>query len=158
MVGWHHQCNGHEFEQAPGDGDGQASLVCCSPWGCKESDKTEQLNNNSGYRRMQARPKGHFPGLPEGSSVFFSLCIALSVSLCSCPCCLPCGDSPGRWQEWGGRLVEQTVEQEGRQPGALSLDQPVTTAGSQAGLGPESWLMSSEFVPRPLCSLGLRSL
>ena len=33
MVGWHHQLNGHEFEQAPGDGEGQGSLVCCSPWG-----------------------------------------------------------------------------------------------------------------------------
>ena len=52
-----YQLNGHEFEQAPGDGDGQASLVCCSPWGCKESDKTEQLNNNSGYRRMQGNMK-----------------------------------------------------------------------------------------------------
>ena len=36
MVGWHHWLNGHEFEQAPGVGDGQGSLVCCSPWGCKE--------------------------------------------------------------------------------------------------------------------------
>ena len=44
MVGWHHQLNGHEFEQASGVGDGQGSLVCCSPWGCKESDTTEQLN------------------------------------------------------------------------------------------------------------------
>ena len=43
MVGWHHQLNGHEFEQAPGIGDGQGSLACCSPWGCKESDATEQL-------------------------------------------------------------------------------------------------------------------
>ena len=42
MVGWHHQLNGHEFEQAPGFGDGQESLVCCSPLGCKESDTTEQ--------------------------------------------------------------------------------------------------------------------
>ena len=41
MVGWHHQLNGHEFEQAPGDSEGQGSLVCCSPWGHKESDKTE---------------------------------------------------------------------------------------------------------------------
>ena len=41
MVGWHHQLNGHEFEQAPGVGDGQASLVCCSPWGHKELDMTE---------------------------------------------------------------------------------------------------------------------
>ena len=44
MVGWHHQLNGQEFEQTPGDSEGQASLVCCSPWGCKESDTTEQLN------------------------------------------------------------------------------------------------------------------
>ena len=44
MVGWHHWLNGHEFEQAPGDGDGQGSLVCCSPWGRKESDTTERLN------------------------------------------------------------------------------------------------------------------
>ena len=44
MVGWHHRLNGHEFEQAPGDGEG--SLACCLPWGGKESDTTEQLNNN----------------------------------------------------------------------------------------------------------------
>ena len=44
MVGWHHQLNGHEFEQAPGVGDGQGSLVSCSPWDHKESDTTEQLN------------------------------------------------------------------------------------------------------------------
>ena len=47
MVGnWHHRLNGHEFEQTPGDGEGQGSLVCCSSWGCKELDMTEQLNNN----------------------------------------------------------------------------------------------------------------
>ena len=44
MVGWHHQLNGHEFEQAPGVDDGQESLVCCSPWGRKELDLTERLN------------------------------------------------------------------------------------------------------------------
>ena len=42
MVGWHHRLNGHEFEQAPGVGDGLGSLVCCSPWDRKESDTTEQ--------------------------------------------------------------------------------------------------------------------
>ena len=47
MVGWHHQLNGHEFEQAPGDGEEQGSLVCCSPWDCKELDKIEQLKNNN---------------------------------------------------------------------------------------------------------------
>ena len=39
--GWHHRLNEHEFEQTLGDGEGQGSLVCCSPWGCKESDTTE---------------------------------------------------------------------------------------------------------------------
>ena len=43
MVAWHHWLDGHEFEQAPGVGDGQRSLECCSPWGCKESDRTEWL-------------------------------------------------------------------------------------------------------------------
>ena len=47
MVGWHHRLNAHEFEQAPGDGEGQGSLVCCSPWGCKQLDTTERLNNNN---------------------------------------------------------------------------------------------------------------
>jgi len=41
MVGWHHQLDGHKSEQAPGIGDGQGSLACCSPWGGKESDTTE---------------------------------------------------------------------------------------------------------------------
>ena len=45
IVGWHYWLNGHEFEQALGDGDGQGSLVCCSPWGGKESDMTVWLNN-----------------------------------------------------------------------------------------------------------------
>ena len=47
MVGWHDQLNGQEFEQTLGVGDGQGSLVCCSPWGRKESDTTEQLNNRA---------------------------------------------------------------------------------------------------------------
>ena len=45
IVGWHHRLDGHEFEQAPGDSEGQKSLVCCSPWGSKEWDTTEWLNN-----------------------------------------------------------------------------------------------------------------
>ena len=46
MVGRHHQLKGHEFEQTLGGSEGQGSLVCCSPWGHKESDTTERLNNN----------------------------------------------------------------------------------------------------------------
>ena len=44
MAGWHHRLDGHEFESTPGVGDGQGGLTCCSPWGHKESDVTEQLN------------------------------------------------------------------------------------------------------------------
>ena len=46
LVGWHHQLDGHEFEQSLGVSDGQGSLAYCSPWGHKESDSTQQLNNN----------------------------------------------------------------------------------------------------------------
>ena len=61
MVGWHHQLNGHEFEQALGVGDGQGSLACCSPWGHKESNMIERLNWTEWYaahRHVEPRP-GH---------------------------------------------------------------------------------------------------
>ena len=45
MVGWHHRLNGREFEQSPGDGEGQGSLACCSAWGRKGWDTTEQLSS-----------------------------------------------------------------------------------------------------------------
>ena len=47
MLGRHHQLNGREFEQSPGNGEGQGDLVCCSPWGHEESDTTGQLNDNN---------------------------------------------------------------------------------------------------------------
>ena len=51
MVGWHHQLDGREFEQALGVGDGQESLACCSSWGCKQSETTERLNWTEGRRK-----------------------------------------------------------------------------------------------------------
>jgi hypothetical protein len=56
MVGWHHQLNGPEFEQILGGGKGQGSLVCCSPWGHRESDTTERLNNNNLNARTGLTP------------------------------------------------------------------------------------------------------
>ena len=47
MAGWHHRLDGHEFEQALGDGEGQGSLACCSPWVLIELDTTERLNNKN---------------------------------------------------------------------------------------------------------------
>ena len=50
MIGGHHQLNGHEFEQTPGDSEGQGRLACCSPWGHRESDTTEGLTSNIAVR------------------------------------------------------------------------------------------------------------
>ena len=55
MVGWHHQLNGHEFEQAPGVGDGQGGLVCCRPWGRKESDTLNWTKLQVLYSDLNAR-------------------------------------------------------------------------------------------------------
>ena len=49
--GWHHGLSRHEFKQAAKDGEGQGSLVCCSPWDCKASDMTEWLNNNKFFQK-----------------------------------------------------------------------------------------------------------
>ena len=51
MVGWHHRLNGHEFEQTLGDGKGQASLVCCSPWGRRVWDTTWGLNDKGIHKQ-----------------------------------------------------------------------------------------------------------
>ena len=53
MVRQHHRLNGHEFEQILGDSEGEGSLVCCSPWTCKESETTEQVNNKLYYLNAQ---------------------------------------------------------------------------------------------------------
>ena len=55
MVGWHHRYNGHEFEQAPGTGEGQGSLLCCSPRGLKELDTTQWLNDNN--QKLGKKPR-----------------------------------------------------------------------------------------------------
>ena len=59
MVGWHHQLNGHEFEQTPGDGEGQGSLEHCSPWGQKECDIAYQLNNKKNRVLENSIRQGH---------------------------------------------------------------------------------------------------
>ena len=64
MVGWHHQLDGHEFEQAPGVGDGQGSLVCCSSWGHKELDTTERLNCNCSLYLLIPNSRFIAPPLP----------------------------------------------------------------------------------------------
>ena len=81
MVGWHQQLNGHELEQILGDSEGQGSLACCSPWGCKESDTTEQLNN-----KQLNGPLGCSPLLVTTSSgSFLFKPLSLFGKWCPCP-------------------------------------------------------------------------
>ena len=93
MIGWHHRLNAHEFEQTLGDGEGQGSLVCYSPRGCKESDTTEQPNNNKVKERRVCmlltlfRDETNTPAIPDAStprvpgiSVFF--CTGSLISSC----------------------------------------------------------------------------
>ena len=56
MIGWHHPLNGHEFGQTLGNNEGLKSLAWCSPWGCKESDTTEQPNNKESWGPVLALP------------------------------------------------------------------------------------------------------
>ena len=74
MVGWHHRFDGYEFEQALGVGDGQGSLVCSSPWSCKELDTTERRNNSSGIRESGS----WIPSLPFWEFIFSSLSLLIS--------------------------------------------------------------------------------
>ena len=69
MVGWHHRLSGHEFEQTRGDDDGQGGLACCSPWGRKEKDTTERLNNISHHGRSGPLSSPSTSGESAGTSV-----------------------------------------------------------------------------------------
>ena len=80
MVGWHHRLNRLEFEQAPGDGERQGSLACCSPWDHKESDMNERLNNNcneTGELPGRCLSSPEFPregaGTPGGANQWLGL-------------------------------------------------------------------------------------
>ncbi|CAI9167371.1 unnamed protein product [Rangifer tarandus platyrhynchus] len=100
MVGWHHRLNGHECEQAPGDGEGQKSLTCCSPWGRKESGTTERLNNDhietQGLVEVNSStildPLGasQFLPCPQAMPFFQGLC-----RVCSPPVSVPPGMDTG---------------------------------------------------------------
>ena len=80
MARWHHQLDGHEFEWAPGVGDGQGSLACCSPWGCKELDTTKRLNWTDGRDWLRGK-LGH---VLMGGAILSKSLIPFSVDgLCS---------------------------------------------------------------------------
>ena len=82
MLGWRHRRNGHEFEQTPGDGEGQGSLVCYNPWGYEESDTTWRLNNNN----YNARENKMWPDLFSDAPNIENFG-ELQSSICSHPTC-----------------------------------------------------------------------
>ena len=77
MIGWHHRFDGHEFKQSPEIGDGQGSLVCCSPWGCKELDMPEGLN----WTSWALPTEGKGPHLPTQIHTSFCYNIYFNVPL-----------------------------------------------------------------------------
>ena len=83
MVGWHHQLNGHEFEQTLGDSEGQGSLACCSPWGCKELDTTERLTTTTRQkdRGWDTASSNYSSHPPEGWADPLGLSLELFSSL-----------------------------------------------------------------------------
>ena len=91
MVGWHYQLDGHEFEQALGVGDGQGSLVCCSPWSPKGSDAFEQLNRTEFW-----------------NSVYVAKDLEKAMAIDSSTPVLenPTAEEPGRLQSMGSLRVE----------------------------------------------------
>ena len=70
MVGWHHELSRHEFEQAPGEGEGQGSLLCCSPRGRKESDMNEQLKTTTTRQKWWGRGEEK----DQGVGLLLALC------------------------------------------------------------------------------------
>ena len=83
-VGWHHQCNGHELGQTPGDGEGQGSLTCFSPWGREESDTTRQLNSRNNNKKLAGFLSNHtcFISIEAISTLLFWICINFLKQCC----------------------------------------------------------------------------
>ena len=85
VIGWHHQFNGHEFEQTLGGSEGQRSLACCSPWSLKESDKVERLNENNKHTNSSLMGQCSVCLSKQVQCAYLSLC---------CPICIQCSWYP----------------------------------------------------------------
>ena len=86
LAGQHHRLDGHESEQAPGDGEGQGSLACCSPWGRKMSDTTERLNDNNSVPGSEIHSVGSDSLRPHGLQHARLPCPSPSPGACSNSC------------------------------------------------------------------------
>ena len=110
IVGWHHRLYGHEFEQDPGDGEGQGSLACCSPRGHKESATTEQLNNIVMY--LLGHDVQHISSCSQGQKnldpLHQSVLLACRYSICVCLCPRSPSPFPG-WLKSRGSEAEHRL-------------------------------------------------
>ena len=95
MVWWYHQLHGHEFERAPGDGEGHGSLAWCSLWGCRESDTTEWLNNNNFFSKWLTQTMGKLCQHEDSLTTLFILIERRSWKK-------PIGHDASTWQNLGG--------------------------------------------------------
>ena len=77
MVGWHHRLDGHEFKQAPEDGEGQGSLACCSPWGGKKLDTAKLLDNNNNNPKEESV---HFSSELKNTGIWNIFCQRIMVN------------------------------------------------------------------------------
>ena len=132
MVGWHHQLNEHEFEQTLGDSEGQGSLVCCSAWGCKESDTTEQQQKHCDKRKWRVECEARFLTIIQKIINKTSACVSAN-SLHSCltlcdpmNCSLPGSSLHGvlrsRILEWVA-VLQGIFPIQGSNPGLLQCRQ-----------------------------------
>ena len=111
MVGWHYWLDAHESEQTQGVGDGQGSLVCYSPWGCKESDMAEWLN---------------WTELEFSNLNLHARCVVVCVCVCVCVC-MPC-----LWLRGSQSTVENSERDGNTRPPDLPLEKPICRSGSNS--------------------------
>ena len=109
IVGWHHWLNGHEFEQASGDGEGQGSLVCCNPWECRVGHdwETEQQIISEPFSHWEMRNYEHSLGLPEAATHFLFATSSVQPKPAWCV-----SASPPRGIPLGNSYVEEGLQQD----------------------------------------------
>ena len=96
MVGWYQRLNGHEFEQAWGDGERQGSLASCSPWDHKESDMSEGLNNNSSAYKLNKQSIRQYTALTCSFPNLEPVCFSMFGSNCCFLTCLQVSQEAGK--------------------------------------------------------------
>ena len=105
MVGWYQRLNGHEFEQAWGDGERQGSLASCSPWDHKESDMSEGLNNNNSAYKLNKQSIRQYTALTCSFPNLEPVCFSMSGLNCCFLTCIQVSQKVGK-VVWYSHLIK----------------------------------------------------